>query len=73
MAQWAARGDLVQGDIFIHESIIGSIFKGRIESQTRVGNYEAILPSVEGWARIHGLNTIFIDGRDPFVHGFTVT
>lgn len=73
MAQWAARGDLNQGDIFIHESIIGSIFKGRIESQTSVGNYEAILPSVEGWAHIHGLNTIFIDGCDPFAHGFIVT
>jgi 4-hydroxyproline epimerase len=73
MAQWAARGDLEQGDVFVHESIIGSIFKGRIEAQARVGNYEAILPSVEGWACIHGLNTIFIDDRDPFAHGFTVT
>ena len=73
MAQWAARGDLDQGDVFVHESIIGSIFKGRIEAQTSVGNYEAILPSVEGWACIHVLNTIFIDDRDPFAHGFSVT
>jgi 4-hydroxyproline epimerase len=73
MAQWAARGDLDQGDVFVHESIIGSVFKGRIEAQTSVGDYEAILPSVEGWARIHGINTILIDDRDPFAHGFSVT
>ncbi len=73
MAQWAARGDLAEGQSFIHESIIGSLFKGRIEGRTTVGNHPAIIPSIEGWARIHGLNTIFIDERDPFAHGFLVT
>jgi 4-hydroxyproline epimerase len=28
------------------------------------------VPSVEGWARITGYNTIFIDDRDPYAHGF---
>ena len=36
------------------------------------GNKDAIVPSIRGWARITGLNTIFIDERDPFRHGFTV-
>ena len=56
--------------IFIHESIIGSLFNGRVESAARVGNHEAIVPSVEGWARITGYNTIFIDDRDPYARGF---
>ncbi|NQW00867.1 MAG: 4-hydroxyproline epimerase [Rhodospirillales bacterium] len=73
MAQWAARGDLVEGQDFVHESIIGSQFSGRIEARSRVGDYDAIIPSIEGWARIHGLNTIFVDDRDPFAHGFLVT
>jgi 4-hydroxyproline epimerase len=72
MAQLAARGDLKVGDDFVHESIIGSLFHGRVESETRVGNHSGIIPSVEGWARITGFNTIFIDERDPYAHGFQV-
>ncbi len=73
MAQWAARGDLQVGDTFVHESIIGSLFRGRVEGEARVGDQPAIIPSIEGWARITGYNTIFIDDEDPYAHGFQVT
>jgi 4-hydroxyproline epimerase len=73
MAQLAARGELKEGDEFIHESIIGSIFRGRVEQKARVGNMPAIVPSIGGWARMTGYNTIFIDDRDPYAHGFQVT
>lgn len=72
MAQWAAQGRLRPGDAFVHESIIGSLFHGRVEAQTSVGGTDAIVPSVAGWARLTGHNTIFIDSRDPFAHGFQV-
>ena len=72
MAQLAARGRLAVGDEFHHESIIGSIFKGRVEADARVGDRAAIIPSIAGWARMTGYNTIFIDDRDPFAHGFVV-
>lgn len=72
MAQWAAKGKLKVGDDFIHESIIGSLFKGRVEAAVKVGNRDGIIPSVGGWARQTGFNTIFIDDRDPYAHGFTV-
>ncbi|MDY8108333.1 4-hydroxyproline epimerase [Fulvimarina sp. 2208YS6-2-32] len=72
MAQLAAKGRLKVGDAFVHESIIGSLFKGRVEAETMVGTRAAIVPSVAGWARQTGINTIFIDDRDPFAHGFTV-
>ena len=72
MAQLAARGELAVGDDYVHESIIGSLFRGRIEERARVGEIDAIIPSVEGWARITGFNTIFIDDRDPYAHGFQV-
>jgi len=72
MAQWAAKGKLTVGDEFVHESIIGSMFRGRVEAAARVGEREAIIPSIAGWARVTGLNTIFIDDRDPFAHGFQV-
>jgi len=72
MAQLAARGELHTGDLFVHESIIGSLFRGRVEAETKVGGKDAIIPSIEGWARITGYNTIFIDERDPYAHGFQV-
>jgi 4-hydroxyproline epimerase len=72
MAQLAARGELKPGDTFRHESIIGSLFTGRVEETATVGNLSAIVPSVEGWAHIYGHNEITIDARDPFAHGFIV-
>ena len=72
MAQWAAKGKLKKVDTFVHESIIGSLFRGRVEDETTVGDKQAIIPSIEGWARVTGYNTIFIDDRDPYKHGFQV-
>lgn len=72
MAQWYAQGDLKVGDEFIHESIIGSKFIGRIEEETEFDGVKAIVPSIEGWARIHGYNTIIIDDEDPYALGFQV-
>jgi len=72
MAQWYAKGKLKPGDTFIHESIIGSIFNGRIEAETELAGKPAIVPSIEGWARIHGYNHLILDEDDPYVHGFQV-
>jgi len=72
MAQLAAKGKLKAGDDFVHESIIGSLFDGRVEASAKVGNHDAIVPSISGWARQHGVNTILVDDRDPFAHGFQV-
>ncbi|EEY28618.1 LOW QUALITY PROTEIN: proline racemase, partial [Brucella suis bv. 5 str. 513] len=72
MAQLAAKGKLKPGDEFIHESIIGSLFHGRVERAAEVAGRPAIVPSIAGWARMTGYNTIFIDDRDPFAHGFSV-
>jgi 4-hydroxyproline epimerase len=73
MAQWAAKGKLHEGDKFIHESIIGSNFIGTIEEKTTCGPFDAIIPGIEGWARITGYNTILIDDEDdPYAHGFQV-
>lgn len=72
MAQWVAKGKLEKGDEFVHESVIGSKFVGRVEEYTEVGSHAAIVPSIEGWARITGYNTITIDDDDPYAHGFQV-
>lgn len=72
MAQWAAKDKLKVGDDFINESIIGSIFNGHVEATTKVGKYKAIVPSIEGWAMVTGLNTIFVNQEDQYAHGFQV-
>ena len=73
MAQWYTKGELKAGDTFIHESIIGSKFIGRIEEETLVAGKPAIRPSIEGWARIYGYNEITIDeADDPYAYGFQV-
>ena len=73
MAQWYAKGKLKKGEEFIHESIIGSKFVGRIEEELTLAGKPAIRPSVEGWARIYGRNTIWIDKEDdPYAFGFQV-
>lgn len=73
MAQWFAQGKLKLGDNFIHESIIGSKFTGKIEKVTEMGGRPAIIPSIEGWAKIYGHNVITIDeDDDPYALGFQV-
>jgi 4-hydroxyproline epimerase len=73
LAQWYTKGKLKKGEEFIHESIIGSKFIGRIEEVTELAGKPAIIPSVEGWAKIYGHNTITIDPEDdPYAYGFQV-
>ena len=73
MAQLFAKGVLKKGESFIHESFIGSKFIGRIEEETTLKDKLAIVPSIQGWAKIYGHNTITIDDEDdPYAHGFQV-
>jgi 4-hydroxyproline epimerase len=73
LAQLVAKGKLKVGDTYIHESFIGSQFIGRVEAATTCGQFDAIIPSIEGWARIIGYNQIIIDDEDdPYAFGFQV-
>ena len=73
LAQLYAKGKLKKGADFIHESYIGSKFIGRVEEETTINGKPAIIPSIKGWAKIFGYNTIIIDDEDdPYAHGFQV-
>jgi 4-hydroxyproline epimerase len=72
MAQLYAKGLLSPGDKFVHESFIGSQFTGTIEGITEVAGIPAILPGIEGWARVFGANQITVDDNDPYAYGFQV-
>ena len=71
MAVLSAMGMLVDDDqVFTHESIIGTRFKGRIVEKGTVGELEAIVPEIEGSAHITGEHIFLIDERDPLKDGF---
>lgn len=73
LAQLHAKGQLKTGEPFIHESFIGSKFIGRVEEETTIAGQQAIVPSIQGWAKIFGYNTITIDPEDdPYAFGFQV-
>jgi proline racemase len=71
MAVLSAIGILSHPDqVFTHESIIGTKFRGRIVETTSVGELEAIVPEIAGEAYITGEHTFIIDDRDPLASGF---
>jgi 4-hydroxyproline epimerase len=73
LAQLYAKGKLALGQEYIHESFIGSTFIGCVREQTTLGSYEAIRPSIKGWAKVYGKNQITIDtDDDPYAYGFQV-
>ncbi len=72
MAVLHAKGELKVGDTFRHEGVLGTVFTGRVESETTVGPYRAIIPSISGQAWITGFATYVIDPTDPFPEGYTV-
>ena len=72
MATLFAKGKLKEGELFVYESIIGTMFKGRVIGTTKVGDFEAIIPEITGSAYITGFNTFVIDDDDPMKHGFSL-
>jgi proline racemase len=66
-----ARGDIEIGQLFRHESLIGSTFDSRVEETTTVGDYRAVVPSISGRCWITSFNQLVLDPSDPFPHGYT--
>jgi proline racemase len=72
MAVVDAMGLLSDDKPFVHEGIVGTRFQGRVASRTVVGEYQAIVPEIEGSAWITGEHTFLIDETDPLKNGFRV-
>jgi proline racemase len=68
-----AKGELQLNEDFVHESIIGSIFRAKAVEETKVGQYDAIIPEVSGRAHITGINQLLIDPDDPHRNGFLLS
>jgi proline racemase len=72
LAAMHAKGMIGVDEIFINESIIGTLFKGRIAETCKVGEYDAVVPEITGSAFITGFNTFVFDNRDPVRGGFVL-
>lgn len=67
-----ARGQLRVGEMFRHSSVIGTEFLASISGTTKVGNYEAVRPTVKGSAWITAYKQVILEPTDPFPKGFRV-
>jgi len=70
LAALHARGEIGLGQEFVHESILGSVFRSRIVEETTVGGLKAVVPEVTGSAWVTGINWWVIDPDDPLKNGF---
>lgn len=67
-----ARGQIKEGEIFKHRSILGTEFISRIRGTATVGKYPAVLPTVKGRAWITSFKQVVLDSTDPFPEGFRI-
>jgi len=72
MAVVDAMGLLATDRPFVHESLIGTRFKGRVVGRTEVAAIPAIVPEIEGSAWITGEHTFLVDEADPLKEGFRI-
>jgi len=72
LAELVAKGEMRDDEVLINESWIGSIFEGRIKERTKVGNLDAVVPTIRGRAWVMGESTWTLDASDPFPEGFLV-
>ena len=72
MAALHSKGQLKVGEDFIYESILGTLFRGRIMGTLKVGEFDAVTPRITGSAYITGFNHLVFDDKDPFMHGFSL-
>ncbi|MBI1880086.1 MAG: proline racemase family protein, partial [Chloroflexi bacterium] len=67
-----SKGQLQLGQEFIHESIIGTTFRGRLVEETTVGSQKAVIPEISGRAFITGMHQFALTAADPLTEGFLV-
>jgi proline racemase len=71
MAVLDAMGLLADDRHFVHESITGTLFRGRALRRTLIGESSALVAEIEGTAWITGEHTFLLDADDPFREGFS--
>jgi proline racemase len=72
MAQLAARGELGLDEDFVHGSLVGTTFTGRLVERTTVGAFPAVIPTIRGRAWLTAMGHYLLDPEDPFPAGFLI-
>ncbi len=70
MAIHYKRGDVEKGEIIKIESILGTVFTGKVYNTLQYGALDAVIPEVGGSAHITGNHEFLIDPNDPLKDGF---
>jgi len=70
LATLYAKGQISIGEEFVHESIIGTIFRARVVEETAVADYRAVIPEITGSAYVTGIHQFVVDPEDPLKNGF---
>lgn len=70
LATMYSKNEMDVGETFVHESIVGSLFKARILETTKIKDIEAIVPEVTGTAWIMGMHRFFYNEQDPLKEGY---
>ncbi len=60
------------GEEIVNESIICTKFKGKILEETKVGEYDGIIPEITGSAYVTGFSQFLVDEEDPVKYGFVL-
>ena len=72
MAALHAKGQLGLHQDFVHESLLGTLFTGKLVEEVKVGPYPAVIPEITGSAWITGFANYVLDPSDPFPDGFKI-
>ncbi|EEM05257.1 Proline racemase [Bacillus pseudomycoides] len=65
-----ANKKITMQEEFVHESIVGSLFKGSVIDTTYVENIEAVVTKITGSAWLMGMHRFFYNEEDPLKEGF---
>ena len=70
LATLHSKGKIKEGELFVYESILGTLFKGRILDTAKVAEFDAVVPEITASAYITGFNHFVFDNEDPVKYGF---
>lgn len=72
MASLYAKGELALNQPFRHEGILGGVYTGELVRTEKIGDRDAVVPTISGQAWITGYCTYVLDADDPYPNGFTI-
>lgn len=70
LATLFSKDEIGIDELFVHESIVGTLFKARVLEKTKVKQLDAVITEVTGSAWLMGMHRFFYNERDPLKEGF---